>query len=90
MHYSGTPVFFFGVIELVVFTVDASWKGKERTWSSGGEGERARYVLYIGNEEGLVELENRSCGMGQKKTIVRHCGGKGDERVAEGRGQCLV
>lgn len=55
---------------------DAYWKGKERTWSSGGEGERARYVLYIGNEEGPVELENRSCGRGPRQTIVSHCGGR--------------
>lgn len=42
----------------------------------------------LGSEEGLVELENRSCRMGEKETILW---GKGNEKVAEGRrGQCLV
>lgn len=68
------------MIGLVVFTVRAFWKGKERTWSSGGERESAREREHAqrvtGNEEGPGELENRSRRMGKRKTIFSHCGGR--------------
>lgn len=55
-----------------------SWKVKERTWSSGGEGERAR------NEDGPVELGNRSCRMREKETKSSRYGGREMKELLKG------
>lgn len=65
------------MIGWIVCTVGVSWKVKERTWSSGGEGRAL-------NEEGPVELENRSCRMGEKETKFSRCGGREMRRLLKG------